>query len=146
MKLQPLLLKLLCKTGIYASNRIQICLPRKLLGAWCYNCSCLHGRQLKNTCKTYLGLMNHLKFDESDPILGSNHGELSCIFALITGDNVQFDMCADHAPSSLAILEIALTLIRGSTKLLKPLVYFILASSATKNSSTLLTMIVTFSW
>ena len=28
--------------------------------------------------------------------LGSNRGELSCIFALITGDNVEFDLRADH--------------------------------------------------
>ena len=37
-----------------------------------------------------------LKLDESDPILGSNHGELSCIFALITGDDVEFNVHADH--------------------------------------------------
>ena len=36
--------------------------------------------QKKNTRKTYLDLLNNLKFDELDPILGSNHGELSCIF------------------------------------------------------------------
>ena len=29
-------------------------------------------------------------------ILGSNHGELSCNFALITGDNVEFNLRADH--------------------------------------------------
>ena len=40
--------------------------------------------------KTYLDLLNILKIDESDPIIGSNNGELSCIFALITGDNVEF--------------------------------------------------------
>ena len=39
---------------------------------------------------------NNLKFDESDPILGSNNGELSCIFALITGDNVEFNLHANH--------------------------------------------------
>ena len=32
-------------------------------------------------------LLTNLKFDESDPILGSIIGELSCIFALITGNN-----------------------------------------------------------
>ena len=37
-----------------------------------------------------------IKFDESDPILGSNRGELSCIFALIIGDNVEFNLRADH--------------------------------------------------
>ena len=26
------------------------------------------------------------------PIFGSNHGELSCIFALITGNNVEFNL------------------------------------------------------
>ena len=71
-------------------------LPRKLFDAWCYKCSCLPSGQLKNTRKTYLDLLNILKFDESNPILGSNHGELSCIFALITGDNVEFNLHADH--------------------------------------------------
>ena len=71
-------------------------LPRELLGVWCYNGNCHRGGQLKNTCKTYLDLLNNLKFDESDPILGSNHAELSCIFALITGNNVEFNLRADH--------------------------------------------------
>ena len=48
------------------------------------------------TRKTYFDLLNILKFDESDPILGSNHGELSRIFALFTGDNVEFNLHADH--------------------------------------------------
>ena len=52
--------------------------------------------QLKTTRHIYLDLLNILKFDKLDPILGSNHGELSCIFALITGDNVEFSLCADH--------------------------------------------------
>ena len=45
---------------------------------------------------TYLDQLNNLKFDESDPNLGSNNGELSCIFALITGDNVEFNLHANH--------------------------------------------------
>ena len=70
--------------------------PRKLLGAWCYNCSRLRDSQLKNTRETCLDLLNNLKFDDSDPILGSNNGELSCIFALITGDNVEFNLRFGH--------------------------------------------------
>ena len=46
--------------------------------------------------RNYLDLLHNLKFDESDPILGSNHGEPSCIFALITGNNVEFNLRADH--------------------------------------------------
>ena len=42
-----------------------------------------------------------LKFDESDPILGSKKGELSCMFALITGDNVEFNLRAHHGPHEL---------------------------------------------
>ena len=57
---------------------------------------CCCGRQLKTTHKTYLDLLNILKFDELDPILGSNNGELSCIFALTTGDNVEFNLRDDH--------------------------------------------------
>ena len=70
-------------------------LPRKLLGAWCYNCSRLRGGQRENICKTYLDLLNSNLMNVWDPILGtsSNHGELSCIFALITGDNVEFKTC-----------------------------------------------------
>ena len=60
-------------------------LPQKLLGAWCYTGNRLRGRPLENTRHSYLDLLNNLKFDESDPILGSNHGELSCIFALMNG-------------------------------------------------------------
>ena len=67
-----------------------------MLGVWCYNCSLLCSSQLTNTCKTYLDQLNNLKFDDSDPILGSNYGELSCIFALINGDNVEFNLRADH--------------------------------------------------
>ena len=67
--------------------------PGNSLVLGCYNCSRLPGSQVKNTRKTYLDLLNILKFDESDPILGSNHGGLSCIFALITGDNVEFNLC-----------------------------------------------------
>ena len=78
------------------SNRIREPPSRKLLDAWCYNCSHLRGGQLKNTRKTYLGLLNNLKFDESDPIHGSNYGKLSCIFALITDDNVEFNLRPDH--------------------------------------------------
>ena len=71
-------------------------LHRKLLGAWCYKCSRLSGGQQKNTRKSYLDLLNILNFDESDPIIGSNRGELSFIFALITGDNVEFNLRTDH--------------------------------------------------
>ena len=71
-------------------------LPTKLLGAWCYNYSRFRGGQLKNTRKNYLDWLNNLKSDASDPILGSNHREVSCIFALITGDNVEFNLRADH--------------------------------------------------
>ena len=63
---------------------------------WCYNCSRLRGRQRKKTRKTYLYLLNNLKVDDSDPILGSNHGELSCSFALITGNNVELNLRADQ--------------------------------------------------
>ena len=38
----------------------------------------------------------HFKFVESDPILGSNKGELSSVYALITGDNVEFNLRTDH--------------------------------------------------
>ena len=31
-----------------------------------------------------------------DPILGSNHGRVSWILVLITGDNVEFNLCAHH--------------------------------------------------
>ena len=72
-------------------------LPWKLLGAWCYKCSRLRGGQKKNTRKNYLDLLNNFKFDASDPILGTNHWELSCIFALITGDNVEFNLRADRS-------------------------------------------------
>ena len=98
--LQPPLLKLVHKTGKYASSRIRECpLPRKLLGAWCSIGNCLRGGQLKTTRHVCLNLLNNLKFDESDPILGSNDGELSCIMALITlitGNNVEFKLRADH--------------------------------------------------
>ena len=39
---------------------------------------------------------NNLKFDASDPVLGSNHGELSFIFALMTDENVESNLRADH--------------------------------------------------
>ena len=51
-------------------------LPRKLLGAWCSTGNRLRGRPQKNTRLAYPDLLNNLKFDESDPILGSNKGEL----------------------------------------------------------------------
>ena len=76
-------------------------LPRKLLGVWCYKCSFLSGLQQKNNRKSYLDLLNILKFDEPDPIIGSSRGELSCMFALITDDNVEFDLCADHGLQEL---------------------------------------------
>ena len=46
--------------------------PRKLLGAWCSTGNRLCDTPLKTTRQTYLDLLNILKFDESDPILGSN--------------------------------------------------------------------------
>ena len=52
--------------------------------------------------RTLLIWFNNLKFDDSDPILGCNNGEVSCIFALITGDNVEFNLCADHGLRELA--------------------------------------------
>ena len=70
----------------------EIRLPQKLLGAWCYNCSRIRGGSRKNTCNTYLNLLNSLKFDASNPILGRNRGELSCIFALITGDRIELKL------------------------------------------------------
>ena len=54
---------------------------------------------MKNTRKTYLDLLNILKFDESDPILGiAIVGNEGCIFALITGNNVELKkkIRADH--------------------------------------------------
>ena len=50
----------------------------------------------KNTRKDYLDLPNNLKFDASDLLIGTSDGELSCIFALVTGDNVEFNLRADH--------------------------------------------------
>ena len=41
-------------------------------------------------------MLNNLRFDGLDPIFGSDHGELSCIFALLAGDNVEFNLRADH--------------------------------------------------
>ena len=67
-------------------------LPRKLLGAWCSTGNRLRGRPQKNTRLAYPDLLNNLKFDESDPILGSNKGELSCIFVLINIDNAEFNL------------------------------------------------------
>ena len=57
--------------------------PRKLLGAWCPTGNRLRGRPLKNTRHSYLDLLNNLKFDESDPILGNSKGELSFFFAIM---------------------------------------------------------------
>ena len=85
------LIKLAIMQATESENRSQ-----KILGAWCSTGNCLRGRPLGNTCQTYLDLLNNLKFDEPDPILGSNHGELSCIFALTNGDNAEFNICVDH--------------------------------------------------
>ena len=72
-------------------------LPRKHLGDWCSTDNRPPGRPPKNACHSYLDLLNNLTFDEeSDPILGSNKGELSCIFALINDDNVEFDLRVNH--------------------------------------------------
>ena len=46
-------------------------------------------------------MLNNLKFDASDPILGGNHGELSCNFAFITGDNVEFNLRGNHGLNEL---------------------------------------------
>ena len=77
--------------------------PRNSLvsDACCYNCSRLRGSLQKNTRETYLDLLNNLKFDDSGPILGSNHTELGCIFALISGDSVEFNLRVDHGLSEL---------------------------------------------
>ena len=72
-------------------------LPQKLLGAWCPTGKRLRSRPLRNTHHSYLDLLNNLKFDESDPIVGSNKGELSCIFALINDDNEEFNLRVDHS-------------------------------------------------
>ena len=96
------ILNLLMKFGsenwqFYQQQNQRIASPGKLLGAyWCYNGNRLSGGQLKTTRHTYLDLLNNLKFDKSDPIIGSNKEELSCIFALINGDNVEFNLRFDH--------------------------------------------------
>ena len=43
--------------------------------------------------RSVLIYLNNLK---SDPILGSNKGELSCIFALINDDNAEFNLRVNH--------------------------------------------------
>ena len=65
---------------------------RKILGAWCYKCHRLSGGHQKNTRKSYIDLLNILKFDESDPILGSNRGELIAAFSLL----LLLSIIADH--------------------------------------------------
>ena len=67
--------------------------PKKLLGAWCSTGNRLRSRPPKNTRHSYLDLLNNLKVDESNPILGSNKGELS---ALINDDNAEFNLHGDH--------------------------------------------------
>ena len=64
----------------------------------CYRCSRPRGAPVKNYHKTHLELLNNLKIDDSDPVIGSNNGELllSCIFALITGVTVEINLRADH--------------------------------------------------
>ena len=52
--------------------------------------------QAENHLLDLPGSTEYSQFDKSDPIIGSNHGELSCIFALITGDNMDFNLRADH--------------------------------------------------
>ena len=60
---------------------------------------------LKNFCvrsvlfefeQVIVAVLSHISY----PILGLflfvNNGDLSCIFALITGDNVEFNLRADH--------------------------------------------------
>ena len=84
------------KLAVMPATESENRLPRKLLGAWCPTGKRLRGGQLKNTRHSYLDLLNNLKFDESDPILGSNKGELSCIFALINDDNAEFNLRVDH--------------------------------------------------
>ena len=79
-------------------------LPQKLLGAWCSTGNRHHCFPPKTTRYTYLDLLNNLKFDESDPVLVSNKGELSCIFALIfaliNGDNAEINLRVDHGLQS----------------------------------------------
>ena len=84
------------KLAIMPATKSENPLPRKLLGAWCSTGNRLRSGQLKNTRHSYLDLLNNLKFDESDPILGSKKGELSCIFAVINGDNAEFNLQIDH--------------------------------------------------
>ena len=78
--------KLVRKTGRICQQHIREPPPRKLLRALCCDRSRPRGGQKKSTRKNYLDLLNNL--DDSDTILGRNHGELSCIFALITGDTL----------------------------------------------------------
>ena len=73
-----------------ANNLVKIFLEMNISRNLSYFC------KIFNTRHTYLDLLNNLKFDESDPILGSNKGELSCIFALTTGDNAEFNLRVDH--------------------------------------------------
>ena len=40
------------KLAVMPTTESENRLPRKLLGAWCYNCSCLRGGQRENTRKT----------------------------------------------------------------------------------------------
>ena len=71
-------------------------LPRKLLGAWCYGGKRLCGGQRQTTRKAYLNLARKLKFDDEDNILGSNNGELRCIFDLIRHDSAEFHLRVDQ--------------------------------------------------
>ena len=95
--LQPsLLLKTASKTGKYASD-IWLEPPRKLLSDWCYKCKHPLGAPAKSTHKT------HLEFLKKSQIwwrIGSNSWEqlweLSCIFALTSGDNIEFNLHAGH--------------------------------------------------
>ena len=41
-------------------------------------------------------IAHKLKFDRSDPVFGSDRGELSCIFALRTGDNVENNLRVNY--------------------------------------------------
>ena len=65
-------------------------------GAWCSTGNRLRGALQKHAYHSYLNLLNNLKCDESYPIIDSNKGELSCIFALINGGNAEYNLCADH--------------------------------------------------
>jgi len=71
-------------------------LPRKLLGAWCHDGKRARGHPRQTTRRAYLNLVKKLKFDDEDGILGSDKGELRCIFDLIRHDSAEFHLRVDQ--------------------------------------------------